>query len=283
MRAFQIAVASAAFAGLATVAAAPALAADDTPLATVNGQPITAADVKLAETEIGPQLSQVPETERRAVVVEYMIDNMLMAAAAKTEELGESDGFEDRLAYYRERALRDAYFDKYVMDEVSEETAKALYDQQVGAVAAQEEIRARHILLETRENADDVIERINRGEDFEELAKTESKGPSGPQGGDLGYFVKGQMVGPFEEAAFALQPGDVSEPVETQFGWHVIKLEDRRERSVPPFDMLKDRILSSLIQRKAEEVMGALRSSATVEVLDEDLRKAMESAARGSQ
>lgn len=278
--------ASAPLAAIALAAAlaftAPALADDAKPLVTVNGLAITAADIKLAETEIGPQLASVPADERQRVVIEYMIDNMLMAAAARGEDLAKSDGFEDRIAYYRERAMRDAYFDKYVMDEVTDETARALYDAQVGAIEPKEEIRARHILLKTREDADDVVERVNRGEDFAELAKEVSTGPSATQGGDLGYFVDGQMVKPFQDAAFALKTGEVSEPVETQFGWHVIKLEDRRDRSLPPFESLKDRILGSLIQRKAEEVMGALRSDAKIDVLDEDLRKALESAARGS-
>ncbi len=261
---------------------ATAQAAKDKPLLRINDRVISEEDIRLAESEIGPQLSSIPASERRRVVIEYLIEIALMAEAGKKAGLTEGPDYEKRLKYYRERAARDAYFDKNVMAAVTEASAKALYDSQIGAVAGQEEVRARHILVKTEADAQDIIERLNRGADFAELAKEKSIGPSKARGGDLGYFTRGQMVKPFEEAAFALKKGEISEPVKTQFGWHVIKLEDRRERKPPSFESLKDRIMASLIQRKAQEVLEKLRSNAKVEFLDKDLESELKEAARGS-
>lgn len=260
----------------------PPLRAEEETLVTVNGRAITQADVRLAETEIGPQLASVPVAERRRVVIEYLIDNTLMAEAGAKANMSSGDGFEQRLAYYKQRALRDAYFDKNVMDAVTDVAAKTIYDQQVGSVTPKEEIHARHILVKTEEDAADVVERLNRGAEFAELASELSIGPSKTQGGDLGYFTKGQMVKAFETAAFDLKKGDVSEPVKTQFGWHVIKLEDRRMQQVPTFESLKDRIRASLIGRKAQEVIKSLRKEAKLEFVNKELEKDLKSAARGS-
>lgn len=256
-------------------------AGEDT-LVTVNGRPITEADVRLAETEIGPQLASIPMTERRRVVMDYLIENTLMAEAGAKQQLDTSEGFEDRISYYKNRALRDAFFDKHVMAGVTEANAKSIYDEQIGSKKPQEEVRARHILVKTEADARDVVERLNRGAEFAELASELSIGPSKSQGGDLGYFTKGQMVKPFEETAFALNTGDISDPLKTQFGWHVIKLEDKRMQQLPSFGELKDRIRASLIQRKAQEVMGGLRKDAKIEFTDKNLEEDMKKAARGS-
>ena len=175
-------------------------------LVRANGVEITTRHVELAETEVGPQLAGVPARERRRIIVEYLIDNAVLSSEAQKADLVSGPKFDERVAYYRRRAMRDAYFEKFVMDQVSEADAKALYDQQFGKTEPKEEVRARHILLKTQADAADAIERINRGEDFATLAGEISTGPSKAQGGDLGYFSKGQMVKPFEEAVFKLSP-----------------------------------------------------------------------------
>jgi peptidyl-prolyl cis-trans isomerase C len=192
-----------------------------------------------------------------------------MAAAGAKEQLGQGPEFEARLAYYRGRALRDAYFEKNVTSAVTETEAKKVYDEQVGKIPPQDEIRARHILVATLDEAKEVVELIRRGDDFAEVAKAKSKDTgSGAQGGDLGYFTRGQMVKPFEDAAFALKAGEMSEPVESQFGWHVIKVEDVRQKPLPTYESVKDRILAALFQRKAQEVVFGLRGKANIEVVD---------------
>lgn len=261
----------------------PAQAADKV-LARVDGTDITEADLRLAQSEIGPNINSIPEAQRLRVLVEYLVENRLLASAAERENLGTGAEFETRLAYYRSRALRDSFFDKKIAGAVTEVEAKAVFDKQMAAVTPIDEAHARHILVEKKDEADDVLAKLKAGGDFAALAKEKSKDPgSGANGGDLGYFAKGQMVKPFEEATFALKPGEISEPVQSQFGWHIIKLEDKRTRPLPTFESVKERILNSMLQRKAEEVVGGLRGAAKIEYVDETLKKQIEAAGQQQQ
>lgn len=263
--------------------ASTAVVAEDKVIARVNGVAITEADMASARAEVGAEIASIPEADRTRVLAQYLIENQLMAAAAEQSGLASGPAFESRLKHYRRRALRDAYFDKHVRDEVNEAAAKTFYDAQIGNVKPEPEIRARHILVKTEEEAREIIELINRGNDFAETAKEKSTGPSASRGGDLGYFTKGQMVKPFDEAAFALKVGDVSEPVKSQFGWHVIKLEDKRTREAPAFDTVKDRIMAVLLQQKTQQTIAGLRDKAKIEIVDAELKQAMEKAVkRGS-
>ena len=267
---------------LAVAIPATVLADDSKVLARVDGVDITEADLQTARAEIGSEIASIPVEARQRVLVEFLIENQLLAAAAKRDKLDASPGFDSRLKYYRRRALRDLYFEKRVRDAVSTDDARKIYDEQVAKVKPETEIRARHILVKTEADARDVVERLSRGDKFPELAKELSIGPSKVQGGDLGYFTKGQMVKEFEEAAFALDKDQVSEPIKTQFGWHVIRLEDKREKKPPSFDDVKERISAALVQQKAQQVMQELRGKAKVEIVDPDVKKAMEKAVRGS-
>lgn len=241
----------------------------DKVVAKVNGKTITEADMQLAEAEIGNELGSIPAEARRRVILEYVIENQLFADAAEAAKLGSGAAFEERMNYWRRRALREYYFEAELKNSVSDADAKKFYDQQVGSAKAQEEVRARHILVDNEALAKELQERIGKGEDFVALAKEHSKDPgSKDDGGDLGYFSKGQMVPVFEETAFALKPGQVSAPVKSQFGWHIVKLEDRRQRGAPPFDAIKERLIASMIHRKAQEVAADLRAKAQLEYVD---------------
>lgn len=273
---------NAAVAGVLTLGVTSAAFAQDKVLVRVNDVAITDKDLKLAAAEIGPQLSSVPDEQRTQVLTDYLIENTLLALAGKADKLETGNDFEERLTYYRQRALRDAYFDKAIMATVTEADAKAMYDKQIGGQTPKEEVRARHILVKTEAEARDVIERSNRGDDFAELAKELSTGPSNSRGGDLGFFAKGQMVKPFEDAVFKLEKGAISEPVKTQFGWHVIKLEEKRSQELPKFGPLKGRIMASLVQQKAAEVLQKLRGDAKIEFEDKELEAKIEEARRGS-
>ncbi len=253
---------------IAQTAKAQAQAQEKT-VAKVNGKAITEADMQLAEAEIGSELGSIPPEARRRVILEYVIENQLFADAAEAAKLGSGAAFEERMNYWRRRALREYYFEAELKNSVSDAEAKKFYDQQVGSAKAQEEVRARHILVESEDLAKQLQERIGKGEDFIALAKEHSKDPgSKGDGGDLGYFSKGQMVPVFEETAFALKPGEVSAPVKSQFGWHLVKVEDRRQRGAPPFDSIKDRIVASMIHRKAQQVAADLRAKAELEYVD---------------
>ncbi|NJO33179.1 MAG: peptidylprolyl isomerase [Rhodospirillales bacterium] len=243
----------------ATVMTGSLAMAQDQVVAKVNGKSITEGDMRLADAEIGNELGTLPPDQRRRVLLEYLIENQLFAEAAEGEKLASGAQFDERMQYWRRRALRDSYFERSVKSSVDDREARKLYDQQVSGIKPEEEVRARHILVDGEDKAREVYEKIAHGEDFSKMAKEHSKDPgSKDDGGDLGYFAKGQMVPEFETAAFKLKKGDVSMPVQTKFGWHLIKIEDRRARGAPPFEQVKERILASLVHRKAQEVAAGL-------------------------
>ena len=152
----------------------------------------------------------------------------------------------------------------------SDQALKKYYDEQIGQVKPVEEVRARHILVEGEEDAKKIATRLKGGEDFAKIAKEVSKDPgSGAEGGDLGFFTKDRMVPEFAEAAFAMKPGEVSQPVKSQFGWHVIKLEERRQKPLPTFDQVKDRIAQALAAKAQTDYLQGLRASAKIEKTEE--------------
>lgn len=254
--------------------------ADDKTVATVDGIAITEGDLKLAEDEIGRDLGSLPDGTRRRVLVEFLVENHLFARAAEAEKLGEGPAFESRLKYWRNRALRDAYFDSKINGAIGEAAAKAFYDDQIKAIKPKEEVQARHILVDTEDLAKELKKKVEDGGDFAALAKEHSKDPgTKDDGGMLGYFSAGQMVPQFEQAAFALQKGQISPPVKSQFGWHIIKLEDRRMKPPPSFDEVKDRILTSMIHQRAQAAAAELRGKAKVEYIDPEIKKEAEAQA----
>jgi peptidyl-prolyl cis-trans isomerase C len=268
---------------LLTAPAIPVLA-QDTVVAKVNGKAITEGDMKLAEAEIGGDLGTLPEATKRRVLVEFLIENQLFADQADKLKLGSGTGFDERMQYWRRRTLRDVFFDKTLKDSVSDDEAKKFFDQQVKQMKPREEIRARHILVESKEKAVEVYEKIQHGGDFAALAKEYSKDPgSKEQGGELGFFSRGQMVPQFEEAAFKLNKGEVSEPFQTQFGWHIVKVDDRREQPAPSFEAVKERVRAAIIHRKAEETAAELRKQAAIEYVDPEIKKSVDEEAGGAK
>jgi len=251
--------------------------ADETIVAKVNGQPITESDMRLAENELGGELGNLsPEIKRRALA-EYLIDNVLFAEAAEAADIASSPEFKEQMNYLRRRVLREQYFEKTLKDTIREDEAKQIYDAKVATLEPQEEFSARHILVESEEKAKELRDKIAGGADFAEVAKENSTDTgSKEQGGLLGYFVKGQMVPEFEAAVVKMQKGEVSEPVKTNFGWHVIKLEDRRRKAPPSFDSVKDTIMNSLVVKKAQEKVGSLREKAQLEYIDAGIKKQVE-------
>ena len=170
------------------------------------------------------------------------------------------------MRFLRLRALQNEFFRKNVDEAITDEALQAAYDEQIGSLPAKQEVRARHILVKEEAEALDIIKELDGGADFAELAKSKSTGPSGPKGGDLGYFGPGQMVPPFEAAAFALEKGDYTKkPVKTQFGWHVIQVEDKRDVAKPTLDQVKDQLRSFLAQQKFTTLITDLREKAKVE------------------
>ena len=262
------------------------LAADaqDSVVARVNGKTITEADMKLAEAEIGSDVGTLPEPTKRRVLVEFLIENQLFADAAEGQNLASGAAFNERLQYWRRRALRDAYFDTTVRNTINEAEARKLYEGMVGAAKPEEEVSARHILVESKDKARDLYEKLAHGSDFAQLAKEHSKDPgSKDQGGELGFFTRGQMVPQFEEAAFKLGKGEVGEPFQSQFGWHIVRVDDRRQRPVPRFEAIKERMVADMIHKKAQQIAGDLRGKAQIEYIDPEIKSAMETERSGSR
>jgi peptidyl-prolyl cis-trans isomerase C len=274
----------AALAALCILLGGLAAEAQDRVIAKVNGKTITESDMKLAEAEIGSDLGTLPEATKRLVLVEFLIENQLFADAAESEKLASGTAFNERMQYWRRRALRDAYFDTTVRNTINDADARKLYDSQVGAQRPEEEVRARHILVESKEKARELFEKLAHGSDFAQLAKEHSRDPgSKDQGGELGFFARGQMVPQFEEAAFRLKKGEVGEPFQSQFGWHIVRVDDRRQRSAPSFEAVKDRVLATLIHRKAQQIAGDLRGKAQIEYIDPEIKSAAEKDRAGAR
>ncbi|KKB78354.1 hypothetical protein VW35_12025 [Devosia soli] len=261
--------------------AAEAPAATVTPetvIATVGGEPITEGDLSFAAEDLSQDLAQMPPEQRRAFLLRVLIDMKVMAGAAKQAGMDQTPIFAQRLKYLEERALRRAYFADAIANQVTEEAVRAEYDTYVAQFQPQEEVHARHILVKTKEEADAIKAELDAGGDFEAIAKEKSIDPgSGANGGDLGFFSKGMMVPEFETAAFALaNPGDVSAPVESQFGWHIIKLEEKRESQPPAFEQVAPQIQQQVLMRVFNEKVEQLMSGVTVDVTDPELKAAME-------
>ena len=237
-------------------------------VATVDGIAITYNDVSLVEDELMAVYGQLPEEQRFKTLVGYMVNRILASEAAKKAGLENDADVAKIKAFMERKALQDVYIAKMLMERVREEDVTAYYDKEIKNGPVEEEVRARHILLDNREAADAVVADLENGADFAALAKERSKGPSGPSGGDLGYFSKQSMVPAFSDAAFKLAAGETSPPVQTQFGWHVIRVEDRRNRPVPPFDQVRDQIYQLLISEAQRDIYDEMRAKASVDIVD---------------
>ncbi|MBV8827222.1 MAG: peptidylprolyl isomerase [Bradyrhizobiaceae bacterium] len=238
-------------------------------VARVNGADIKASDVAIAEEDIGANLSQIPPESRREYLTSYLTDMSLVAKAAEGRNLADGEAFKQRLAYYRSKILMDLLLQSEAKAAVSDAAMHQLYDEAAKQMAGQQEVRARHILVKTEDEAKAVIAELKNGADFAELAKKKSTDPGASEGGDLGYFPKDEMVPEFAEAAFKLEKGQISEPVHTRFGWHVIKVEDKRERQVPTFDQVREQLATHLVRKAQAELITKLRADAKVERLDQ--------------
>ena len=273
---------AAAVAGLVAVPLALAQEApkEDKTVAIVNGHEIKVSEVQMATDDIIGQLPDLPAKMRYPFVVEYLVERHLLAQLAVKDGVADTEEYKRRLALYQAKALRDAYFFQKIRPQISEEEIKAAYELEAAKVAQTERIRARHILVGSEKEAKDLLGRIGKGEKFEDLAKQYSLDGSKDYGGDLGYFTAPEMVPEFSKAAFALKAGDTSPPVKTDFGWHVIRLEDRKMGAAQPYDQVKSAIRNVLLRKKVQEIMAGLRTTSKIEILDEELKKFAEEAAR---
>ena len=258
----------------------PAPPADENVVvAIVNGYEIRTSEVRMAFDDVIGQLPNLPQKLRYPFVVEFLVERHLLAQLANKQGVADMDDYKRRLAAYQAKALRDSYLSQIISPKITEAEIRAVYDEEAKKVSSTERIRARHILVASEKEAKSIAEKIGKGEKFEDLAKQYSLDGSKNYGGDLGYFTAPEMVPAFSTAAFALKKGDVSAPIKTDFGWHVIRLEDRKQGAAQPYDQVKSAIRNVLVRQKVQETLAGLKDVAKVEIVDPDLKKVAEEAA----
>jgi peptidyl-prolyl cis-trans isomerase C len=274
------------------LAAPPAFAQEDTPekldgenqvVAIVNGYEIRTSEVRMAFDDVIGQLPQLPKKLRYPFVVEFLVERHLLAQLANKEGIADSEDYKRRLAAYQAKALRDSYLSQTISPKVTEAEIKAIYEEESKKVKETERIRARHILVASEKEAVDIAGKIAAGSKIEDLAKQYSLDGSKDYGGDLGYFTAPEMVPAFSKAAFALKKGEISKPIKTDFGWHIIKLEDRKQGAAQPYDQVRSAIRNVLVRKKITETLVSLKDVAKVEIVDPELKKIADEARQQRQ
>jgi len=260
----------------AATAAAPAQPDPGAVVATIGDIAITEADLGFAAEDLQQQLQQVPPEERRAFLVTVLIDMKVMAKAARAAGMADSDEYKRRLQYLEDRTLRRDYFTDKIAAQVTEASVKSAYDAYVKDFKPVEEVHARHILVATEDEAKVVKAELDAGKPFEVLAMEKTTDPSGKQnGGDLGFFQKGMMVPEFEAVAFTLEPGKISDPVKSQFGWHIIKVEEKRMSSPPPMEQLAQQLSQQVMMQAFDDNVAALKKDMPLVIPDAELAAAV--------
>lgn len=251
---------------------APAHAADDPVVATVNGAPIHQSEIVSAHALLPEQMRAIPLEPLFDTLVRLVADRKLLVAEARNRKLDETAELKSRLQLLEEQLLERALMSTVIEEGVTDDVLMAKYEKMVADMPKDvEEIHARHILLESEDAATAVIAELDNGADFADTAKQKSTGPSGPKGGDLGYFTKGQMVKAFEDAAFALDKGAYSKaPVKSDFGWHVIKLDDRRSMVPPTFEDAKAGLTEDVARDVGADFVKSLRATSTIKRFNAD-------------
>ena len=235
-------------------------------VAQVNQETISLETLIHAINDLPKEIQSQPFLNYYEDLLERLIDVKLIAQEAKKINLLDDASVKAAIEFVTEKILMQAYLAKYAQENITEESLKNSYQNYIADVTSREEIKASHILLDTEEDAILIIKQLNNGENFEELAKIKSKGPSGPSGGDLGWFARGQMVPAFENEAFSLAPEEISQnPVQTQFGWHVIKVFEKRIPEAPSFESIKVNLIQDNERRLISKRIQELRKVASIE------------------
>ena len=243
----------------------------DPVVARVNGVDIRQSDIAFAEEEIGGNMPNMAPEQKRDYLINYLVDVIVMSQAAEQQKLADRPEVKHRLAFDRNRLLMESLLQDTGRAALSDTAEHEVYNDAIKQVKNEEEVHARHILVPTEDEAKAILAQLKGGADFATLAKEKSKDPGAAEGGDLGYFTKVQMVPEFAAVAFKLDKGQLSDPVKTQFGWHIIKVEDKRVKPTPTFDQVKAQIENYVAHRAQAQLVEKLRSAANVERLDKPM------------
>ena len=257
---------SAAAGMLVLVVSQPAISQDLPPTAlTIDGEPFSLNLVGTIIQQLPPEVLNRPTESYYDTVIDDIIDTHLSADAARAAGLDENPAIHEVATRAYERVLAQAFIQQAVNERLTEDMIQQSYNDLVADTESRSEVRARHILVASEDEAKAVISRLDNGEDFAALAQELSTGPSGQNGGELGYFRRGDMVPGFELVAFATASGSYTDtPVQTQYGWHVIKVEDRRIAPAPPLEEVQEQLVSSLSIRLISQIITELRDQSTI-------------------
>jgi peptidyl-prolyl cis-trans isomerase C len=254
-----------------SLGARAANAEPDPVVALVNDVKFYKSDVERARKQLPLEAQKYPSSIVYQHLIKSLIDTHLVATAARKDRLDKRLKIVKQVRRIENQVLHKTYLDERIVAAVTDERLKELYEIFRTSNSDTKEIRARHILLETRKQAIEVIRQLNEGADFSNLAKKLSTGPSGKQGGDLGYFSRERMVPPFSKGAFATSVGQfTAQPVKTQFGWHIIKVEDKRTVKAKPFDQVKMQLRKQLINDLENSIISKLRNAASIRIFGPD-------------
>jgi peptidyl-prolyl cis-trans isomerase C len=223
------------------------------------------SDLAMAEEDLGGNIPQMTPEAKREYLITFVGDMLLVAKAAEAKKVADTNEFKQKLAYARTKLLMESYLQSEAKAAVTDAELHKVYDEAVGQMKSEPEVHARHILVETEDEAKALVAELKKGGDFAELAKAKSKDPGASDGGDLGWFTKDQMVPEFSEVAFKLDKGQLSDPVKSQFGWHVIKVEDKRMRQPPEFEKVRDQLENFVVRRQQSAVITKLRAEGKIE------------------
>lgn len=252
-------------------ATAPATPPPDPVVAKVNGQPIHLSDLNQAAQALPQELRNIPPQTLFPMLLDQQIDRKALVQEARKSGLDKEPAVQRQLAVAEDATLQSALLSREVGPSVTEDAVRARYEHDMAGKAGEEEVHARHILVPTEDEAKKVIADLKKGGDFAALAKQYSKDPGAAQGGDLGWFKKDEMVPAFSAAAFALKPGEVSDkPVKTEFGWHVIKVEETRQAPPPSFEQARDGLRQKMIQEGVQKAVKQARTGVAVEKFNVD-------------
>lgn len=244
---------------------------DGQAVAIVNGETINEAEIVEFFLELPPEVQQRGIQILFPGLLEELIRRRVVMPQALADGMADDPEVAERLASIKEDLIYNLYVRRKAEARVADADVRAAYDQWAAGQPVEEEIEASHILLETEEEARAVIADVTAGTPFADIAREKSTGPSGPEGGYLGWMRPGQTVQPFNDAMFALQPNQfTADPVQTQFGWHVILVADRRTVQPPAYEEMEAQFRQQLAQSEAQAYLEGVVDGATVQRLDAD-------------
>ena len=262
--------------------ATPPAALKDPIVATINGQPIHLSELEVAQQALPQQYRNMPLQAVFPALLDRIIDSKLVVQDGRKNKVSDDPAFKKRMAFVEEQVIQDFWLQREIAKKVTPEKLQQRYEERLKSMPPEEEVHARHILVASEDDAKAIIADLKKGGDFDKLAKEKSTDKaSGAEGGDLGWFKKSDMVKEFADAAFALKKGELSEtPIKTQFGYHVIKLEDRRQAPPPAFEEMQDQLREELAREAVTAMLDQLRASAKIDKFNMDGSKVDPAAAK---